>query len=246
MGGGGCRWSRSRSSSSDSTGQCDELTRLASKVEIAGTELARGEWRLGENDISESRRSGTPRPIVTPTWRVVGLLRRSILVFQNECRICGSLWSYIRAVGMRASLHYAHHPLMLRRVGVMRGGLEQGMSSRICFHVAIIFLGTLGALGFSANISGAAVECITEPKYDPPEGSHWYYHIDRTTDRKCWSLMALAPETAPATAARSQRTSARSTLSQTGQRTKPPLSESEQAALYLEFLRWKAQQTTMQ
>jgi hypothetical protein len=124
--------------------------------------------------------------------------------------------------------------------------MEQGMPSRIVLHVAIIFLGALGALGVSANISGAAVECITEPKFDPPEGSHWYYHIDRATDRKCWYLLALAPETAPATAAHSQRTSAPSTLSQTGQRTKPSLSESEQAALYLEFLRWKAQQTTVQ
>jgi hypothetical protein len=118
------------------------------------------------------------------------------------------------------------------------------MTSRIVFHVAIVSLGILVAIGFS-NTSRAAVECITEPKFDPPEGRHWYYHIDRATDRKCWNLMALAPETAPASAVHSHA-SAPSTLSQTGRRTKPPLSESEQAALFLEFLRWKAQQGTVQ
>jgi hypothetical protein len=98
------------------------------------------------------------------------------------------------------------------------------MSSWFVFSGAVIFIGILGAVEFSATVSGAAVECVTEPKYDPPEGSHWYYHVDRATDRKCWYIIALAKETASVPAAHSQRTTAPSTPGQTGQRAKLPLS----------------------
>jgi hypothetical protein len=130
------------------------------------------------------------------------------------------------------------------RVEAVGHGEGRGMTSRFVFSGAVIFIGILGTVGFSATVSGAAVECVTEPKYDPPEGSHWYYHVDRATDRKCWYIMALAKETASVPTAHSQRTPAPSTPSQTGQRVKLPRSESEEAALFLEFLRWKALQGT--
>ena len=45
-------------------------------------------------------------------------------------------------------------------------------------------------------------------------------------------------------AAVTQQTTVGSTAGQTAQRGRPPLSESDQAALFLEFLRWKEQQGT--
>ena len=35
-----------------------------------------------------------------------------------------------------------------------------------------------------------ADDCLTEPNSPAPQGSHWYYHIDRATQRKCWYVRA--------------------------------------------------------
>jgi len=35
-----------------------------------------------------------------------------------------------------------------------------------------------------------ADDCLAQPNSNAPEGSHWYYHIDRATQRKCWYLRA--------------------------------------------------------
>jgi hypothetical protein len=78
----GWAFRRSRSSSLDRTWQPDEPTRSASQLEIAGTEFIAENGGWAGNDIAESRRSGTPRPIVGP--RVVRSLRRSILVFKTN------------------------------------------------------------------------------------------------------------------------------------------------------------------
>jgi hypothetical protein len=39
----------------------------------------------------------------------------------------------------------------------------------------------------------AGDDCITEPKDQPPQGSHWYYHVDPVTHRKCWHQRAEGP-----------------------------------------------------
>src|SRR5713226_746135 len=36
----------------------------------------------------------------------------------------------------------------------------------------------------------AADDCITGPKGQAPQGSHWYYSLNRVTHRKCWYLGA--------------------------------------------------------
>lgn len=44
-------------------------------------------------------------------------------------------------------------------------------------------------LGANAPVSVAlAVDCLAAPNSPAPPGSHWYYHTDRTQDRKCWHL----------------------------------------------------------
>jgi hypothetical protein len=35
----------------------------------------------------------------------------------------------------------------------------------------------------------AADDCLTAPDRPPSVGGHWYYHLDRTRDRKCWYLI---------------------------------------------------------
>jgi hypothetical protein len=108
----------------------------------------------------------------------------------------------------------------------------------------------------------AAADCLTEPNRDAPAGQHWYYHLDRAADRKCWYLhaTATAPPDAPAMELQSVRAQRRQSPSpelrrqaapapaaelQRQQAAAPqrpaPRSEAEEAALYLEFLRWKEQ-----
>jgi hypothetical protein len=147
--------------------------------------------------------------------------------------------------------------------------MEPKMTMRAVFCVPAIVAGMIGAaLALGANTAVAAAECLTEPNRDPPQGSHWFYRVDRTTDRRCWYLRAWTPPSSadpqratprpPAGEAVQratpplgespvmQRTTARSMVGQTGQRARPPLSESDHAALFLEFLRWKEQQKSAQ
>lgn len=51
----------------------------------------------------------------------------------------------------------------------------------------------------------AADDCLTAPKDETPEGSHWYYRIERATKRHCWYLREEGEkpsQTAAPTAAR--------------------------------------------
>jgi len=116
------------------------------------------------------------------------------------------------------------------------------MVKSFLFCFVLVSTGVIGAvLGFGTNDASAADDCITESNLIPPKGSRWYHHIDRATNRKCWYIapIAAAPAGAPP-----QRASARSEPGQTG-RGKHQLSESEKAALFHEFLRWKEQQSAM-
>jgi len=38
------------------------------------------------------------------------------------------------------------------------------------------------------NVARAADDCLAAPNSQPPQGSHWYYHIDGATLRHCWYL----------------------------------------------------------
>jgi len=46
-------------------------------------------------------------------------------------------------------------------------------------------------VALAMTISGsvrAAADCIAAPNSQLPQGGHWYYHVDRTTGRKCWYM----------------------------------------------------------
>ena len=116
-----------------------------------------------------------------------------------------------------------------------------------------IYAGVLGA-GVMGAVIGAgpamAAECLGAPNRDAPAGSHWYFHVDRTADRKCWYLHATAAAPEPPTGAveRTERPVVRPAVrpmprqAQAADGARPPMSESDEAALYLEFLRWREQQ----
>src|SRR5882757_6837413 len=47
-------------------------------------------------------------------------------------------------------------------------------------------LSTLSAVSAPAR---AAETCLAAPKGAAPQGSHWYYRVDQTSQRKCWRLV---------------------------------------------------------
>jgi hypothetical protein len=127
---------------------------------------------------------------------------------------------------------------------------EHKMVRNALICLALVLVGV--SLGLSANYASAADNCITETSLVPPKGSRWYYHIDRATNRNCLFLMKVT--TAPVTPETRHKLSRLdlsrsspelrelSATGQTGQHHEHKLGEAEQAALFLEFLRWKEQQ----
>jgi hypothetical protein len=113
----------------------------------------------------------------------------------------------------------------------------------LCF--ALASTGVIGAaLELGVNYALAADDCITESNLVPPKGTRWDYRIDRAANRKCWFLIKVT--TAPV-APQTRRALPRSTPARVSpeHRSVRNLSESEQAALFLEFLRWKEQQSAV-
>ena len=66
------------------------------------------------------------------------------------------------------------------------------MPDRTAIVVSAVFASFLAGVALTA-VSGAARagnDCLTEPKDQPPQGSHWYYHVDQVTHHKCWHRRA--------------------------------------------------------
>ena len=65
------------------------------------------------------------------------------------------------------------------------------MSRPTAKFASAVFAGVVAGVPL-ATISHSAPEaadsCLSGPKGPPPEGGHWYYHIDRATKRHCWYI----------------------------------------------------------
>src|SRR5262245_11800658 len=55
-------------------------------------------------------------------------------------------------------------------------------------RMALVLAAILVVVLLAGRTSRAADDCITTPNAAPPQGNHWYYRIDRTTQRHCWYL----------------------------------------------------------
>jgi hypothetical protein len=58
----------------------------------------------------------------------------------------------------------------------------------------------LASVGATVKPSRAADDCLAKPNAASPQGSHWYYRVDRAMRRNCWYLR---PEGKDGSAARS-------------------------------------------
>ena len=65
------------------------------------------------------------------------------------------------------------------------------MSNRAAKFASAVLACLLASLPLTATLRGAAgaeEECFSAPKGETPQGSHWYYRIDRSSKRQCWYL----------------------------------------------------------
>jgi hypothetical protein len=66
------------------------------------------------------------------------------------------------------------------------------MGKRIATATAAsALIGLLVALGTQQAQAAPAADCISAPNGASPNGQHWYYHLDRAKNRKCWYLRAI-------------------------------------------------------
>jgi hypothetical protein len=72
------------------------------------------------------------------------------------------------------------------------------MPNRAAKFVSAVFAGILAGISLttvSHSQTVAADDCLSGPKGQTPEGSHWYYRIERGTKRHCWYLRAEGDNT---------------------------------------------------
>jgi hypothetical protein len=70
------------------------------------------------------------------------------------------------------------------------GDMEMPHPARSCFHIRPLHvLAAAAALLFSfGGAVHASEQCAAQPNLKSPPGSHWYYRVDRASQRKCWFL----------------------------------------------------------
>jgi hypothetical protein len=123
--------------------------------------------------------------------------------------------------------------------------------------------GSIGSV-FALLISGATVDvtasaaratdCLAAPNSTAPANSHWFYHTDRTQQRKCWYLRAADQasqqadddsrrETAPVRAAPSVPPANAYSLADfknyIAHRVSTNVPDQDVEKLYAEFLEWR-------
>jgi hypothetical protein len=83
------------------------------------------------------------------------------------------------------------------------------MPRRSAKFVSAIFASVLAGIPLATISHGAtpaADDCLSGPKDQAPQGSHWYYRIDHATKRHCWYLKDQKPsQSAAATPAPSTK-----------------------------------------
>jgi hypothetical protein len=64
------------------------------------------------------------------------------------------------------------------------------MLTRITLILPATIAAWLATSCLSLETSHAASDCLAKPNALAPQGAHWYYRVDRATQRQCWYLAA--------------------------------------------------------
>src|SRR5262249_51944730 len=71
------------------------------------------------------------------------------------------------------------------------------MGKRIVVFLLAMFMALLGERFWVGHAGRAADDCLTKPGAAAPQGSHWYYDLDRINNRQCWYLAAEGAKVRP-------------------------------------------------
>jgi hypothetical protein len=52
----------------------------------------------------------------------------------------------------------------------------------------LVVLGSTVSLAAQSSFGETTTDCRTSPRPSAPQGTHWYYRVDRTNNRHCWFL----------------------------------------------------------
>ena len=63
---------------------------------------------------------------------------------------------------------------------------RSGLLTSFAFVFLTIISGISGAMTTAPFDLARASDCLTAPNSPAPKGSHWYYHLNRATQQKCW------------------------------------------------------------
>jgi hypothetical protein len=102
----------------------------------------------------------------------------------------------------------------LKRTGMKKGRV---MSRRLTWAVPVVLAASVVAISLGATTGDAADECLSGPKGTAPQGSHWYYRVERSSGRHCWYLGSEGQKVRSVSERTSQQT--RKRVAQHSQRT---------------------------
>jgi len=91
-----------------------------------------------------------------------------------------------QAVAFVAHYHPTCYPQLSTETCIVSMGSI--MTDRAVKCTAVISFGIIGLGGLFSTPAHAADDCLAGPKSTTPQGSHWYYHLEKGTGRKCWYL----------------------------------------------------------
>ena len=87
-----------------------------------------------------------------------------------------------------------------------------GKTPRLVGSIAFVVTLLVSGIDVGMPDTARADDCLTAPNSPAPQGTHWYYHVDRTNQRKCWYVRAGSQ---PAQQAAAQATSEAAPAAQT-------------------------------
>src|SRR4029077_10798493 len=87
-----------------------------------------------------------------------------------------------------------------------------GQTPRLVGLIAFVVTLLVSGIDVGMPNTARADDCLTGPNSPAPQGTHWYYHVDRTNQRKCWYMRASSQ---PAQQAAAQATSEAAPAAQT-------------------------------
>jgi hypothetical protein len=149
---------------------------------------------------------------------------------------------------------------------------EERTMPRAISLVGALCAGALAlGLALAANSASRAADCLAEPDFRIPGPGHWFYRVDRATNKKCWYFKREAGEptkaapaatapaplrdaAAPSVAGRYQPrlTEAPKRTASSGEKApydgpklvpeKPRLNSTSKEALFQDFLQWRERQ----